>query len=80
MQQSAIRTILTTATLAAPAATTINETNAYAYGANIGWIAFESNGNPRVDLSSGNLDGYVWSANCGWICLGNGFAFVRRTT
>ena len=49
----------------------------YAYGANIGWIVFESNGNPRVDLSSGTLDGYVWSANCGWIGLSNSFAFVQ---
>lgn len=48
-----------------------------AYGANIGWIAFESNGTPRVDLRTGNLSGSAWGANVGWIGLSNAFAFVR---
>src|SRR5437879_5803189 len=41
----------------------------YAYGANIGWINFEPQGNPRISLSTGNLSGYAYSANCGWINL-----------
>ncbi|MGZ4963557.1 MAG: hypothetical protein ACXWIU_00485 [Limisphaerales bacterium] len=41
----------------------------YAYGANIGWVAFETQGNPRVSLFTGNLSGYAYSANCGWINL-----------
>ena len=41
----------------------------YGYGANIGWINFESQGNPRVSLFTGALTGYAWSANCGWINL-----------
>jgi len=42
----------------------------YAYGANIGWINFEqSQGKPKVDLSTGELSGYVWGANVGWIDL-----------
>jgi hypothetical protein len=41
----------------------------YAYGANIGWINFEALGNPRVNLTTGNLSGYAYSANCGWINL-----------
>lgn len=49
----------------------------FAYGANIGWIAFETNGNPRVDLVTGNLSGYVWGANVGWIGLSNSQAFVQ---
>lgn len=49
----------------------------YAYGANIGWLSFETNGNPRVDLKTGNLQGYAYSANCGWISLSNAGAFVR---
>lgn len=48
-----------------------------AYGANIGWIAFETNGSPRVDLRTGNLSGSAWGANVGWIGLSNAFAFVR---
>src|SRR5213075_140417 len=41
----------------------------YAYGANIGWINFETNGAPKVDLSTGKLSGSIYSANCGWINL-----------
>jgi hypothetical protein len=49
----------------------------YAWGANIGWIHFETNGAPRVDLATGNMSGHVWSANCGWISLSNAFARVQ---
>ncbi len=49
----------------------------YAYGANIGWIAFENNGAPKVDLTTGNFSGYVWSANVGWISLSNAVAYVQ---
>ncbi|NCD34802.1 MAG: hypothetical protein EOL87_15470 [Spartobacteria bacterium] len=54
------------------AATTINETNACAYGANTGWI------NARGDITNGAVigqsfcSGHMWSANAGWISLGNG--------
>ncbi|MBU6411302.1 MAG: hypothetical protein KGR98_13030, partial [Verrucomicrobia bacterium] len=48
-----------------------------AWGANVGWIAFESTGAPKVDLATGNLSGYVWSANCGWISLSNAVARVQ---
>lgn len=49
----------------------------YAWGANVGWIAFEEQGDPRVDLTTGNLSGYAWGANIGWISLSNAQAFVR---
>lgn len=49
----------------------------YAWGANIGWIAFENTGAPKVDLFSGKMTGYVWSANCGWISLSNAVAYVQ---
>jgi len=49
----------------------------YAYGANIGWIAFESTGAPTVDLGSGNLSGCAWGANIGWISLSNAVAYVQ---
>lgn len=49
----------------------------YAYGANIGWINFETNGNPRVNLITGNLSGYAYGANVGWISLSNSQAFVQ---
>jgi hypothetical protein len=48
-----------------------------AYGANIGWINFETNGNARVDLTTGALSGYAYGANVGWISLSNVQAFVQ---
>jgi hypothetical protein len=50
----------------------------YAWGANIGWISFESSGAPTVSLRTGNLSGYVYSANCGWISLSNAFAHMQN--
>lgn len=42
----------------------------YAYAANAGWITFEQNqGQPRLDLFSGNFYGYAYAANLGWIAL-----------
>lgn len=55
----------------------IGNLRGYAYGANIGWIQFESSGHPQVDLTSGALSGYVYGANVGWISLSNSFAFVQ---
>lgn len=50
------------------------------YGANIGWIRFETNGNPRVDRFTGNLSGYAWGANVGWITLSNLYGFARTAS
>ena len=55
----------------------IGNLRGYAYGANIGWIHFETNGNPRVDLLTGALSGHAWGANVGWISLSNSQAFVQ---
>lgn len=52
----------------------------FAYGANIGWINFETNGDPRINLLTGNLSGYAYSANIGWIGLSNAQAYVRTDT
>jgi len=48
-----------------------------AWGANIGWINFETNGAPTVNLRTGRLSGSIWSANCGWISLSNAVAGVQ---
>jgi hypothetical protein len=52
----------------------------YAYGANIGWLNFESTGAPQVNLRTGVFSGFVWSANCGWISLSNAVAYVQTDT
>lgn len=52
-----------------------------AWGANIGWITFETNyGKPRVDLATGNFTGYAYGANVGWIGLSNVHAHVRTAS
>ena len=55
----------------------IGNLRGYAYGPNIGWVNFETTGNPRVDLQTGRFSGYIWSANAGWISLSNSFAVVK---
>lgn len=64
--------LLFASAFAGKAATTIDSSNPYAYGANIGWL------NWRGDTSNGAVigdyvcSGYVYSANVGWINLGSG--------
>jgi len=56
----------------ATAGTTINSTNHFAYGANIGWMDW------RGDVTNGAVIGefvclgYIYAANVGWIHLGSG--------
>lgn len=57
---------------AAEAATTINATNHYAYGANIGWIDGRGDTNNGAVIGEYVCSGYVYSANIGWINLGSG--------
>ena len=57
---------------AASAATTIDATNQYAYGANVGWLNARANATNGAAVGQYFCTGYVWSANCGWIGLGNG--------
>ena len=42
----------------------------YAYGENVGWLNFEPSLGPGVQVSSGQLSGFVWGENIGWINLG----------
>ncbi|MCU0858596.1 MAG: hypothetical protein MUC65_09370 [Pontiellaceae bacterium] len=63
------------------AVSTIDPANTQAYGANVGWIAVEqTHGQPRIDLRTGNLNGFAWGANVGWISLSNAQAYVRTVT
>ena len=49
----------------------------FAWGANIGWVNFETLGAPKIDLKTGILSGSAYGANVGWISLSNAFAYVR---
>jgi hypothetical protein len=47
---------------------TIDSTNSYAWGENVGWINFgASQGN--VAVTSSGITGYAWGENVGWISL-----------
>ena len=52
--------------------TTINGTNHYAYGANLGWLDWRGDTNHGAVIGTNVCSGYIYSANFGWISLGNG--------
>ena len=55
------------------ASSTINATNRYAYGANVGWIDWRGNDGTNGAVIGGFVcSGYLYGANIGWIHLGNG--------
>lgn len=47
---------------------TIDSTNKYAWGENIGWLNFGFSGG-NVNVTDSGLTGFVWSENYGWINL-----------
>ena len=53
------------------AATTINATNKFAYGANIGWMDWRGDTNSGAVIGEYVCSGYLWAANVGWIHLGS---------
>jgi hypothetical protein len=55
-----------------PAAITINSTNAYSWGANIGWLNWRPSTADGVSIGRYICSGYIYGANVGWINLGNG--------
>ena len=56
----------------AHAASTINSTNKYAWGANFGWMDWRPSAADGVVIGEYVCSGYVYGANVGWINLGNG--------
>lgn len=57
---------------AVQAASTINSTNAYSWGANIGWLNWRPSAASGVSIGRYICSGYLYGANVGWINLGNG--------
>lgn len=41
----------------------------WAYSPNLGWIAFHENGDPRMDILSGQFSGHAYALQAGWISL-----------
>lgn len=46
-----------------------DEDSQYAYGENVGWLNFEPGQGPGVQVSSADVQGFVWAENIGWINL-----------
>lgn len=54
------------------AQSTINATNRFGYGANIGWTDWRANGADGVVIGEYVCKGYIYAANVGWIHVGSG--------
>ncbi len=54
-----------------PAATSINSTNKFAYGANLGWIDARGDTNRGAIIGEFVCSGFLYAANIGWIHLGS---------
>lgn len=59
-------------TTVASAATTINSTNRFTYGANLGWVDWRGDTNNGAVIGDQVCSGYLYAANVGWIHLGGG--------
>jgi Bacterial TSP3 repeat len=68
----ALLSTLNPSLLTSHAATTINPTNSFAYGANLGWMDWRGDTNHGAVIGEYVCSGYVYSANAGWINLGSG--------
>src|SRR5882672_5229350 len=55
----------------APASTSINAVNKFAFGANVGWIDARGDTNHGAVIGEFVCSGYLYSANVGWIHLGS---------
>jgi hypothetical protein len=56
----------------APAASTIDPVNHYAYGANLGWVDWRGDTTSGATIGQYVCRGYLYAANVGWINLGSG--------
>jgi hypothetical protein len=54
------------------AATTINSTNAFSWGANVGFLNWRPSTADGVNIGAFICQGYVYGANVGWINMGTG--------
>ncbi|HSU56450.1 MAG TPA: thrombospondin type 3 repeat-containing protein [Candidatus Dormibacteraeota bacterium] len=68
---AAVLTFLLRSAVSVHAATSINPTNKFAYGANIGWMDWRGNTNSGAVIGEYVCSGYLYAANVGWINLGS---------
>src|ERR1700722_17199916 len=63
---------LAAASLSTIAGTTIDGTNRFAYGANLGWMDWTGDTANGAVIGEYVCSGYIYSADVGWINLGSG--------
>src|SRR3954469_11498951 len=56
----------------ASAQSTINSSNRFAYGANIGWVDGRADGTNGMVIGEYVCSGYIYAADVGWIKVGSG--------
>jgi Bacterial TSP3 repeat len=71
MKTFLVLTLLISSVAAGDAGTTINATNKFAYGADIGWIDWRGDTNNGAVIGEYVCSGYLYAANVGWIHLGS---------
>jgi hypothetical protein len=54
------------------AVTTINATNAFSWGANVGYLSWRPSSADGVSIGAYICQGYIYGANVGWINMGTG--------
>lgn len=72
MKKMALLCAILVVPLVAQADSTINSTNAFSYGANIGWMNWRPSLADGVEVDEYVLSGYIYGANVGWIHMGDG--------
>src|SRR5262245_40713151 len=72
MKKLILTLVLATVTSLGWSATTINPTNHFDYGANLGWMDFRGDTNTGAVIGEYVCSGYIYAANVGWINLGGG--------
>jgi hypothetical protein len=72
MKKLLLSTLLISVLTSGRATTTIDPVNQYAYGANLGWMNWYSDGTNGAVVGDYVCAGYIYAANVGWINLGSG--------
>ena len=72
MNKVALLLVFALSPLLVKADTNINETNAYSWGANVGFMNWRGDGPNGVLVGRYILSGYIYAANIGWINVGDG--------